>query len=60
MIIIQVNKNNLEKALKDYKGKVIRTRQMSELNNRKTYVKPSERRRGQIIKASYVQKKFKS
>jgi len=60
MIIIQVNKNNLEKALKEYKGKVIRTRQMSELNNRKTYVKPSEKKRSQIIKASYVQKKFKS
>lgn len=58
MIKVLVNKNNLERAIKEYKSKVIRTRQMSELNDRKTYQKPSEKRREQILKASYVQKKF--
>lgn len=58
MIKVLVNKNNLERAIKEYKSKVIRTRQMSELNDRKPYQKPSEKRRGQILKASYVQKKF--
>jgi len=58
MIIIQVKKNNIEKALKEYKSKVIKTRQMTELNNRKTFVKPSEKRRGEVLKAKYVHKKF--
>ena len=59
MIIIQVKKNNIEKALKEYKSKVIKTRQMTELNDRKTYVKPSEKKRSQNLKAIYVNKKFK-
>jgi small subunit ribosomal protein S21 len=59
MIIVQVKKNNIEKALKEYKSKVIKTRQMTELNNRKTYVKPSEKKRSQNLKAIYVNKKFK-
>jgi small subunit ribosomal protein S21 len=58
MLIITVKKNNLERALKEYKSKVIKTRQMTELNNRKTFVKPSVKRRNQISKAKYVQKKF--
>ena len=32
MIVVKVNKDkNIEKALKEYKSKVIKTRQMSEL-----------------------------
>lgn len=58
MIIIPVKKNNIEKALKEYKSKVIKTRQMTELNNRKTFVKPSVKRRAQISKAKYIQNKL--
>lgn len=58
MLIIPVKKNNIEKALKEYKSKVIKTRQMTELNNRKTFVKPSVKRRSEIDKAKYVQKNF--
>jgi len=58
MLIIPVKKNNIERALKEYKSKVIKTRQMTELNNRKTFVKPSVKRRAAISKAKYVQKKF--
>ena len=43
-----------------YKSKVIKTRQMTELNNRKTFVKPSVTKRAEINKAIYVQKTFKS
>ncbi len=50
----------LEKALKIYKSKVIKTRQQSELINRKEYKKKSVHIREQIKKAQYVQKKFKS
>jgi small subunit ribosomal protein S21 len=60
MLIIKVEKGNIERALKTYKSKVIKTRQMTELNNRKTFVKPSVTKRAEINKAIYVQKTFKS
>jgi len=61
MIIVKVDKNsNLEKALKVYKSKIIKTRQLSEINNRKEFVKKSVKRRQQILKTKYVQKTFKS
>lgn len=61
MIIVKVdNKNSIEKALKKYKSKVIKTKQMSELNDRKTFVKKSVIKRQIIQKAKYVQKKFKT
>ena len=61
MIVVKVNKDkNIEKALKEYKSKVIRTRQMSELVNRKVFVKPSVIKRNVLSKAKHVQKNFKS
>ena len=59
MIIIKVDKNSsIEKALKQYKSKIIKTRQSSELVERKEFVKKSIRKREQLQKAKYVQKKF--
>jgi small subunit ribosomal protein S21 len=60
MLIIKVEKGNIERALKMYKSKVIKTRQMSELNDRKTFVKPSVKKRDELSKAKYVQKTFKT
>ena len=60
MLIVKVEKGNVEKALKIYKSKVIKTRQSTELNNRREFVKESVKRRQQIMKAKYVEKKFKS
>ena len=47
MLIVKVKegKGGIEKALKELKSKVIRTRQMRELQDRKEYEKPSEKRR---------------
>ena len=57
MIIIKVGKNeNIEKALKRYKFKVYKTKQIDEIRNRKEYVKKSEKKRNQKQKAKYVQK----
>ena len=57
MIIVKLEKGtNLEKALKLYKSKIIKTRQSSELNDRREYQKKSVKRRNQILKAKYVQK----
>jgi small subunit ribosomal protein S21 len=61
MIIIKVGKDkNIEKALKQYKSKIIKTRQMSELVNRKEFVKTSVKKRNVLNKAKYVQKMYKS
>ena len=60
MIIVKVGKDkNIEKALKQYKSKIIKTRQMSELVNRKEFVKTSVKKRNVLNKAKYVQKKYK-
>lgn len=57
MIIVKVEKGiSLEKALKLYKSKIIKTRQSSELNQRKEHEKKSVKRRNEILKAKYVQK----
>jgi small subunit ribosomal protein S21 len=61
MLIIKIdNKITIEKALKLYKSKVIKTRQSSELSKRKEFKKPSVVKRDGLSKAKYVQKKFNS
>jgi len=54
MLIVQVNQN-IEKALKILKSKVIKTRQNQKLNSRKEFVKKSVQKRNTKIKAKYVQ-----
>jgi small subunit ribosomal protein S21 len=57
MIIIEVNKEkNIESALRTYKNKVQKSRQIQELRDRQTYKKPSIKKREQVLKAIYVQK----
>jgi small subunit ribosomal protein S21 len=61
MLIVKLNNNlTIDKALKLYKSKVIKTRQSSELAKRKEYKKPSVIKRDGLSKAKYVQKKFNS
>jgi len=58
MIIIEIkNSDNLEKALKTLKSKVIKTKQNKILIERKEYVKDSIKHRNTILKAKYIQKK---
>lgn len=60
MIIIKLyRKISIEKALKDYKSKVIKTRQLTELVNRTEYKKKSVLKREQLKKAIYVQKNYR-
>ena len=40
MLYVEVKKGNIEKALKDLKGKVIRTKQNAKLFSRKEFTKP--------------------
>jgi small subunit ribosomal protein S21 len=57
MLIVEVKKDGIEKALKTLKSKVIKTKQNQILFDKKEFVKKSVIRRAQILKASYVQKK---
>jgi len=59
MLRIKVHKKGgIERALKEYKSKVIRTRQMSALNDLREFEKKSHAKRKANKKAKYVQKKF--
>ena len=61
MLIVKLDKNtSIEKALKLYKSKVIKTRQSSELHKRKEFIKPSVKKRNVLAKAKHVQSKFYS
>lgn len=55
MLIVEVTKN-IESALKVYKNKVMKTRQIQKLRERQEFVKPSVKKRDMILKAKYVQK----
>lgn len=57
MIIVQVKEGeNIERALKKFKRKFEKTGVIRELRSRKTFEKPSVKRREMINKAIYVQK----
>lgn len=56
MIIGEVKNGNIEQALKKYKAKVAKTKQLNKLRDRKEFVKPSIMRRDEIRKATYIQK----
>ena len=58
MLIINIkNTDSLERALKILKRKVVDTKQLQNLRNRKEFEKPSVKRRSEINKAKYIQKK---
>ena len=58
MLIVKIeNGQNLEKALKVLKGKVIKTKQNEKLRERLEFEKKSVWRRNQKLKAKYVQSK---
>jgi len=57
MLKIKVKKGNIARALKEYKSKVIKTRQMREVNERKEFEKPSVKNRRIKERGIYQQKK---
>lgn len=56
MIIIEVKKNNIEQALKQYKLKIYKTKQLEHLRDRQEFEKKSVKSRKKRIKAVYIQK----
>ena len=59
MIIIDVTKfGSIEQALKVYKNKSNKIGTVRELRDRQVFVKPSVKRREEVRKAVYMEKKF--
>ena len=59
MIVIPVKEGeNIERALKQLKGKFIRTKVPKECRERQQHTKKSVKRRAEKIKAAYLQKKY--
>jgi small subunit ribosomal protein S21 len=56
MLIIDVKKG-IDIALKQYKNKVHKVKQIQELRKRQEFVKPSVIKRDEVLKAKYVQSK---
>jgi len=58
MIIIDVTKEkSIESALRTYKQKVQKVKQVQKLRARQAFVKPSVNKRKEVLKAIYVQQK---
>lgn len=60
MLRIKIGKGGIERALKEYKSKLIRTKQLKELKENQLHEKLSAKKRKQKIKAKYVESKFDS
>ncbi|MFT6868731.1 MAG: small subunit ribosomal protein S21 [Cyclobacteriaceae bacterium] len=56
MLIINIKDNeSIDKALKRFKKKFEKTGVLRELRSRTAFIKPSVRRRKEVIKATYIQ-----
>jgi len=61
MLVINVKEEeSIDRALKRYKRKFQSTKMIKELRKRKHYLKPSVRKRDEIMSAAYREKKFGS
>jgi small subunit ribosomal protein S21 len=61
MLIINIKENeSIDKALKRFKKKFEKTGVLKALRARTAFEKPSVRRRTEVLKAAYIQKKFAS
>ncbi len=58
MVIILVKKyNSIDKALKVYRNRIIKIKQLETLNDNRNFVKKSVKKRNKKNKAIYLQKK---
>lgn len=59
MLIIEVKDGeSIDRALRRYKRKYQKTGIIKELRSRQAFTKPSVKRRNEIMKATYKQKKY--
>jgi len=57
MLKVEVKGGNIERAIKEMRRKVISTKLIKQLRDNKQFTKPSVKRRAELLKAQYVQKK---
>ena len=57
-MIVKVQKGKIEQAIKQMRRKVISTKVIQKVREKKEYTKKSVKRRNEINKAIYVQHKF--
>jgi small subunit ribosomal protein S21 len=57
MLKVDVKGGNIERAIKEMRRKVISTKLIKQLRDNKQFTKPSVKRRAELLKAQYVQKK---
>jgi len=58
MIIVDLNnEKSIDTALRTYKNKVQKTKQVQELRERQVFTKPSVKKRTEKLKAVYIQQK---
>jgi small subunit ribosomal protein S21 len=55
LIIDSKDCENIDKALKKYKKKFEKSKTLLQLRERQAFIKPSVRRRGEVLKAIYKQ-----
>ena len=60
MLVVKVEGTTIEKALKTLKRKWDKTKSMKELRERKEFTKRSVKRRAEITRAAYIQKKYRN
>ena len=58
MIIVNVENDGIEKALRKYKRKFDKLKIMKQLRKRREFKKPSVERREEVKKAIYVEQKW--
>ena len=56
MIIIPVHKNNIDRALKNFRYKFKKTQTLKKIRENRYHIKKSEKKRNQIQKAIDIQK----
>ncbi len=57
MLITKVEKGNIEQALKRYKYKTLKVKQLKKLRDKKQYTKPSAKKREQLQNPKYIEQK---
>tara|TARA_Y100000310_G_scaffold317616_1_gene370672 strand:+ start:37 stop:228 length:192 start_codon:yes stop_codon:yes gene_type:complete len=57
MLKVDVKGGNIERAIKEMRRKVVGTKLIKQLRDNKQFTKPSVKRRAELLKAQYVQKK---
>jgi small subunit ribosomal protein S21 len=60
MLIVEVDKSGIERALKKLKKKWDKNKMIKELRSRKEFIKNTDKKRAAKSRAAYIEKKYRS